>query len=530
MAELAAADDLFAYPSVHAGSAEAALRQVDPTVKLVGEVTAEDERRESGADTKLLFRTGNGRDFYVFEKGDEFWLDVSRLGEGDGGNAIYAALMDYAATNDKVFIGDPAGLSDIGMRRRLEAMISSAIKRGSTDHMEPHARQVAGDEALGVPALKWRAGDTIGNIQRMIDVSLASISAHVPEFQRARYDFATGTFRSSQGAPLSGEVLRGWASKFGRVRAAGAGERTLKRGILLNTLLRTEGGQRPGLLEQALRQPGQLVSEQAQGIFYKLGTANQRRPASTQDKAVMQAIADGKSARDVLRVVVSGSKDPFLRQTARLLLKAGITPSIEFGHIGKTKKGDPIHGQYRGKSDTIAMAGSAEYAAERIFMHEAMHAATMRALAKPGLPKLQLQKLLQHVRKQPGAAGFYGISDKQGNVDEFVAEVFTNPDFQKALRQMSALAGGTLKTAWDGFVRILRSILGLPNDSTNVLSQALELGVAAMREDMVLRKQGARADRSPPVTRALCVRAPHPSYHGLWLRASEPHNSTKGIV
>ncbi|WP_326999495.1 PLxRFG domain-containing protein [Comamonas testosteroni] len=268
MAELSGVDELFHYPMVHAGSAEAALRQIDPTIKFVGDVTAVDERQESGADTKLLFRTGNGRDFYVFEQGDDFWLDVSRLDEGSGGNAIYSALMDYAATNDKVFIGDPAGLSDIAMRRRLEAMISSAIKRGSTDHMEPHARQVQGDETLGIPGLKWKPGDTIGNVQRMIDVSLASVSAHVPEFRRARYDFATGTFRNSQGAPLSDEVLRGWASKFGRVRAAGAGERTLKRSILLNTLLRAEGGQRPGLLAQVLRQPSQLVGPQAQGIFY----------------------------------------------------------------------------------------------------------------------------------------------------------------------------------------------------------------------------------------------------------------------
>lgn len=214
-----------------------------------------------------------------------------------------------------------------------------------------------------------------------------------------------------------------------------------------------------------------------------------RRPGSAQDKAVMQAIADGKSARDVLRLVANGSKDPFLRQVARMLLKAGITPNIQFGHIGKSAKGDPIHGQYRGKSDTIAIAGSAEYAAERIFMHEAMHAATMRALKKPGLPKLQLQKLLEHVRKQGGAAGFYGLT----NVDEFVAEVFTNPDFQNALRTMRAPAGSPLKSAWHSFVQVLRRILGLGDNSTSVLSQALELGVEAVRADMVLRRQGARA-------------------------------------
>lgn len=267
MSELATVDELFMNPRAHAGSAEAALRQLDPSIVYVGDVTAVDERAESGADSKLLFRTANGQDFFVFEKGDELWLDVSRLDEGGGGNTIYAALMDYAAGNEKVFVGDPAGLSDIAMRRRLEAMLSSAIKHGGTDHMQPHERQMKGDAKLGMPALRWRDGDTIGNIQRMIDVSLASIKAHVPEFQRARYDFATGAFRDSKGAAIPDEVLDAWA-EHPRMRAAGVGSRSIKRGIFLNTLAHAESGQRPGLLEQTLRQPGQLVGPQAEGIFY----------------------------------------------------------------------------------------------------------------------------------------------------------------------------------------------------------------------------------------------------------------------
>jgi len=39
-------------------------------------------------------------------------------------------------------------------------------------------------------------------------------------------------------------------------------------------------------------------------------------------------------------------------------------------------------------------------------------------------------------------------------------------------------------------VRILRSILGLPQGGHDALSRALEIGVAVMREDMGLRKKG----------------------------------------
>ncbi|MDH5857800.1 PLxRFG domain-containing protein [Lampropedia aestuarii] len=212
-----------------------------------------------------------------------------------------------------------------------------------------------------------------------------------------------------------------------------------------------------------------------------------RRAGTVQDRAVLRAFADGKSTRDVLRLIANNSKDPFRREVARVLLKSGINPTTSFGHIGVGKNGKPIFGQYSGKTDTITMAGISEYAAERIFMHEAMHAATMRALRTNSLATLQMRRLLDHVRKQKGAAGYYGLT----NVDEFVAEVFTNSDFQAALRQMSAPAGGTLKSAWDSFLRTLLSILRLNKDSTDALSQALDLGMAVVNQDMRMRQRGA---------------------------------------
>lgn len=482
MAELAAVDDLFVNPRVNAGSAAAALRQVDASIQFVGDVTAEDERSESGADTKLLFRTGNGRDFYVFEKGNELWLDVSRLGEGDGGSTIYAALMDYAAGNDMVFIGDPAGLSDIAMRRRLEAMISSAIKHGSTGHMEPHARQVEGDEKLGIPALKWRPGDTIGNIQRMIDVSLASISAHVPEFGRARYDFATGTFRTGTGKPLPDGMLRLW-SEHPRMRAAGVGRRSIKRGILLNTLAHGESRQRPGLLEQALRQPGQLVGEQAKGIFYTGASRSPQQPGSRTDRAVMDMVREGKTAADILGLIASTSKTPFNRKLADILVKTGAAPRISMGGEMGGDGGFTFLAKYSRKLDELSMSEGAARQAEQIFLHEMTHAATLKSLDRKGVASLQMRKLYEHVKKQGGAAGAYGMK----NVGEFVAEAFTNPEFQRVLRGMSAPAGSTLKNAWAAFVRALKSTLGLPAKSEDALSRALELGVQVMREDKALR-------------------------------------------
>ncbi len=164
---------------------------------------------------------------------------------------------------------NPAGMSDIALRRRTEAMLSSAIRHGSTAHMEPHWRQVSGDAALGVPPLAWHVGDTLGNIQSLIDVSLASLASKVPEFQRARYDFATRTFRTGEGKPLSDEALDRWVAGKGRDREAGAGSATYKRGILLNTLVRAPGGERSGLLELVLSRARQRLGASLGDIFYQ---------------------------------------------------------------------------------------------------------------------------------------------------------------------------------------------------------------------------------------------------------------------
>ena len=63
-----------------------------------------------------------------------------------------------------------------------------------------------------------------------------------------------------------------------------------------------------------------------------------------------------------------------------------------------------------------------------------------------------MRALFKHVQKSGKVNGQYGMS----NLDEFVAEAFTNPKFQEALKGVPAPAGSTLKSAWQWFVNIVR--------------------------------------------------------------------------
>lgn len=206
--------------------------------------------------------------FCVYKDSFQIWLDVSDCSPGSGGSAIYAAVAAFAHSQGYCFIGDPKGLSDMALRRRTDAMLSSALKYRCSRHLKPHPRQVEGDKELGVPPLVWEV-DTAANVQNMINVAVESLLFDVPEVADAYYDFAEKAFCHTQGGPLLEPVLGSWSDHLARSGKTRAGIATLKRGILLRSLVRQESSARPVLLEQVLRESSDFITRgDLSGIFY----------------------------------------------------------------------------------------------------------------------------------------------------------------------------------------------------------------------------------------------------------------------
>ncbi len=207
--------------------------------------------------------------FNVYVNAIETWLDVSESNPGLGGSAIYAAVATFAYNTSRTFVGDPDGLSDLALRRRLDNMLCSAIKYRSTDHIAPHPDQLNGCERLGVPPLTWVKGQTLDNIQYMIETVIVSLENVVPEVAHAYYDFQAKTFCNSEGGQLLETVFGSWSDQLAGSRTASAGITTFKRCILLRSLVRQESCARPLLLEQVLRDSRQFVDDgDLFGIFY----------------------------------------------------------------------------------------------------------------------------------------------------------------------------------------------------------------------------------------------------------------------
>lgn len=127
-----------------------------------------------------------------------------------------------------------------------------------------------------------------------------------------------------------------------------------------------------------------------------------------------------------------------------------------------------------------------------VIVHEAVHAATMKAEAKNAPLRKDLNALLNHVRDSLEAQGidvdqWYGLSETQ----EFLAEAFSNPLLQELLESVPALNTNTFKNAWEEFKGWIKQLLGLTNQQATALEEVLTIGREMMREQGMIRA-GAR--------------------------------------
>jgi hypothetical protein len=185
----------------------------------------------------------------VQEKNGEVWVNASALTSGKSrGNALYNLVATYAHNNGKVFIGDPAGLSDTALYRRTENMLSSALRFKTTRHLRPHPRQVTPDGALvgKVRPLDWREGEDDHNLRELLLTSRQNIINAAPEIQDVQYDFKRREFiDTATGEPVGKADFERIAATGGG-RAAKAGNATLKRAALTNTLVQGASGEARG--------------------------------------------------------------------------------------------------------------------------------------------------------------------------------------------------------------------------------------------------------------------------------------------
>jgi len=113
-------------------------------------------------------------------------------------------------------------------------------------------------------------------------------------------------------------------------------------------------------------------------------------------------------------------------------------------------EGKTVAGQYDPATDTITLNQDADLK-NHVLLHEAMHAVTSHEIAKNTPAAQQMRNLFDSVKDRLDTA--YGAT----NLDEFVAEAFSNPEFQAKLGRITPK--GEKISLWSRFKNIVENIV-----------------------------------------------------------------------
>ncbi len=301
LSELSYEDAAFRYPISKSKTLEGNILDALPGAEYMGEDTRTDEREESKADHRYALHMPDKKTFYVYTRGNEVWIDVSRLQQGDQGSAIYHGVANYAYNTGKVFIGDPHGLSEDAVVRRTSAMLSSALRFGTTSHLSAADEQLKGFPDKGIEPLEWKGND-VAKTNALIHTYITTLQNKFPEIKSYKYDFGRLQFVDGRGRLVHADRFNmGAASKD--ARASRAGEASLRRGILIQSLASSESSERPGLLELVLNRSSQLVesNDSLKSVFSKNSAANQGLRYSTDSSESAAPASKFSTVKDWLK-------------------------------------------------------------------------------------------------------------------------------------------------------------------------------------------------------------------------------------
>ena len=165
--------------------------------------------------------------------------------------------------------------------------------------------------------------------------------------------------------------------------------------------------------------------------------------------AVRDALAEG-DIKKALRIYGEKS-DTALGRAATKLADAIENTKIEVVKGLKNEAGASVPGLYDPKTDTIKI-DSESGMVPHVLLHEATHAATSHVLDNKSHPVTkQLTKLFDDVKGSLDTA--YGAS----SLDEFVAEAFSNPQFQGKLNSLNP--NGDKFSAWQRFANTIKNFV-----------------------------------------------------------------------
>lgn len=309
-------------------------------------------------------------------------VNLSKFQRGDAGAQAYAVAGAYAHNNGLEFSGDRLGISDVGAARRLENMISLALKFGTTDFMGPHPEMI---QKLG---LDWRNGDSDHNLAEMLQASYRNATVRVPALQDLVYDPDTDSLALLSTGERVTDAEADRIAGLARAKGLSIGRRSLQRIALAGSFARAtpevQGAGLAGLVRAWSTGTVELPSS-LRGILYSRDAGSTQGLTDAEAAAIMALPEATRNRLTGQRPTIEGLRAEVDKLTdwprVSVANSVGDLPPAQRKNLSAIVPGGGVRGVYFPDTDHIWLfAEHLHSAAEAKFvlLHEAFH----RGLAK----------------------------------------------------------------------------------------------------------------------------------------------------
>ena len=208
-------------------------------------------------------------------------------------------------------------------------------------------------------------------------------------------------------------------------------------------------------------------------------------------------------------------KHPDAKRGNKLQRFEEIRAKVGEKQVAKTTEKKDSHGRTTGKTDTYYVTEDiygGEYDEKtnivklyqsstiNTLLHEVVHAATVKVLKNNIINGVGVtvlgKKIMRMFEAANQAAGKKNVIYGLENVFEFVAEAFTNPDFQKFLKNQESItkakSKGRLASLFNDFIEAVKDMLGVPNVADTLLGDVLDLSSSLFKGPNVELTQAAK--------------------------------------
>ncbi len=214
----------------------------------------------------------------------------------------------------------------------------------------------------------------------------------------------------------------------------------------------------------------------------------------------VKALLKKGDLKGALQSLAKSSKNKRVKQIARALAENTGTTKVELANTaeiqkrGYDTKGEDVAGLFDPAINTVILNSNVPLTVHAL-LHETTHASTINVLKNKSHPLTkQMEKLYKDSKPYLGTA--YGTK----NLNEFIAEAFSNPKFQQELAKINVKGEpiSALERFYQAVTNYVRRLIGMETRPTGSALEAADAAIIGMLSPNITTRGGAMYMKSTP--------------------------------